>query len=178
MDEVYELLGLPTNAPTSSLKEAIQKLIDTKQEKQEIVTALQAKIKQMESNYNNIADGLREGRVRSLVESVQSSTGRFVGKDHVEALQKRATRHVMASTDEERDEITKDMEAICMAYGTETGMSEKINSLLGKRSNTKMTQDEKLHAKAKELVDSGKAKNWEEATSMVAESLANEEIEE
>ena len=166
MEEIYKLLGLEETASVGQLSDAIQALQSDVEGKQEIIDGLRNSLKDTEKKYGSLADSIRDTKIQSLVSTVQAESNRYVGKDHVESLNKRAARHVMASTDEEREEIYEDMKAICEAYGVPTGLNAKINALLGKRTEDE-SDDDRRHRVASELVSSKQASNWDEAFQMV-----------
>lgn len=167
MDELFEELGLDPDAPVAQAVEKVKTISATIQDKNNIIEGLQNKVESLEDQIDSIADGVAEARVKDLVQKVQNETGRHVGKDHMDTLQKKAAQHLYAN-ENEKDSIWEDMKAHTIAYGTKVGMSDKIDALSGDRDKGD-TEEDRRYNKAKRLVDSGEADSWEEAHDMVME---------
>lgn len=167
MEELYEILGLDPGAPQAKVVQEVKLLKASVEDKNEIIVGLQEKIKNQEEQIESIADGVAEARVRDLVNKVQQETGFFVGKDHIANLQKKAAQYLYAD-EEDQASIYSDMKAHTLAYGIKASLDERINRLVGERDEGD-TDEERRYKKAEKLINSGKAKNWQEARRMVIE---------
>lgn len=165
MDELFEELGLDPDAPVAQAVEKVKKMKSSVADKQNIISGLQDKVESLEDQIDSIASGVAEARVKDLVQKVQNETGRHVGSDHMDTLQKKAAQHLYASEDE-KENIWDDMKAHTIAYGAKVGVSEKIDALSGDREEGE-TPEDRRYAKAKKLIDNGEADTWEEAHDMV-----------
>lgn len=165
MEELYKLLGLDEGSPEASVVQAVTKLQNKLEDKNNIIEGLTKQIENLEGQVSSIAAGVAEARVKDLVRKVQAETGYHVGGDHMKTLQKKAAQHLY-SGEEEQKSIWSDMKAHTIAYGAKVGMSKEIEALYGDRSEGDTIQD-KRHAQAKKLVEGGKAKNWDEALALV-----------
>lgn len=172
MDELYEILGLDSEAPTAQVVEEVKTLKQKLKDKDGIIKGLTSKVENMEDKFDSLADGVAEARVKDLVRKVQHETGRHVGKDHMETLQNKAAQYLYAS-DEEKEDIYNDMKAHTLAYGTKVGLDDKIKSLQSTRSEEDNGQSKEFN-EAQKLLDSGEADNWEEAYEMVQEQRAEQ----
>lgn len=168
MDELFEELGLDADAPVAKAVQKVQTLKQKLEDKDTIMQGLQQKVSDLEDQFDSLADGVAEARVKDLVQKVQHETGRHVGKDNMETLQAKAARYLFAS-EGERESIYNDMKAHTIAYGTKVGMSEKIDALQGGRSKEDNGQSKEFN-QAKALIDSGDAKDWDEAYQMVQQN--------
>lgn len=169
MEELYKLLGVDANAPVSKLEEAVTKLQADNTSKVSIIAGLRSRISKTEERMEAIAQGAEESRVKDLLTEVMNKTGNHVGKDHIEKLQIKASSYIRAHTDEERQAIMEDMESICIAYGESTDSNHLEALISGRSGKEASTAQGRIYQKAKLLIDSGKAKSWEEAHQMVAE---------
>lgn len=167
MDELYEILGLDPGEPSAKIVSAVKTMQSKLEDKNEIIVGLQERIKNQEEQIDSIATGVAEARVRDLVNKVQHETGRFVGKDNIGNLQRKAAQYIYASEDE-KENIYNDMKAHTTAYGVKVSLDERLRALAPDREEGG-SQGDKRYAKAKKLIDSGKAKSWKEAHAMVIE---------
>jgi hypothetical protein len=165
MEELYEVLGLTEDASEGQLVQAVKALKQKVDDKQNIVNGLMKQIENYEEQVNSIASGVAEARVKDLIRKVQSETGYYVGKEHMATLNRKAAQYLYASEDEQKN-VWEDMKAHTLAYGAKLGMDEMINSLSGDREEG-ATDDDRRYAKAKRLVNAGKAETWEKALDIV-----------
>lgn len=178
MEELFEVLGLDPDVPVAKAVAEVNRLKQNLDDKVNIIAGLQNQIKNYEEQIDAISSGVAEARVKDLVRKVQSETGYYVGKDHMDTLNRKAAQHLYAG-EEERSAIWEDMKAHTLAYGAKVALSEQINSLMGSRDKGETKEDRRFN-KAKSYVEQGKAKNWDHAMQLILkeEEEAKAETEE
>lgn len=173
MEELYKLLGLEETESEGAVVGAVKSLQSDLEDKKNIIKGLTNQIKNYEEQVSSIAAGVAEARVKDLVRKVQDETGYHVGKDYMETLNRKAAQHLYA-TESDKESIWEDMKAHTIAYGVRLDTSKEIDAISGSRSPEGETIQDRRYAKAKKLIDTKQADDWDEAMKIV---LKNEDEE-
>lgn len=178
MEELYEILGLDSNAPVKKIVDEVKKLQANLSSKDTIIGGLKERIKERDNRVDEILEGATNMKVGEVVSEVMDKTEHYVGGDHIEPLQAKAKRYITAETEEEKEAIYQDMEAICYAYG-ERVTSKAIERLMGDDDSIPKTAEARRYKKAEKLVKE-EGMSWSDANAKVIEEeeLESQSVEE